>query len=35
VNNGQVTVTGPIYTTHDTGSISTYSGTQPPPPSHF
>ena len=35
VNNGQVTLTGPVYTTQDSGPISTYSATQPKPPSNF
>jgi len=35
VNNGQVTLTGPVYTTQDSGPISTYSASQPAPPSHF
>jgi len=35
VNNGQVTLTGPVYTTQDSGSISTYTANQPPPPSNF
>ncbi len=35
VNNGQVTLSGPVYTTQDTGPISTYSATQPAPPSSF
>ena len=35
VNNGQVTLSGPIYVTHDTGPITTFTGTPPPPPTHF
>ena len=33
VNNGQVTLSGPIYVSSDTGPITTYTATQPPPPS--
>ena len=33
VNNGQVTLSGPVYQSQDTGPITTYTGGQPPAPS--
>lgn len=33
VNNGQVTGSGPVFQTQDTGPITTYGGGQPPAPS--
>jgi ABC-type branched-subunit amino acid transport system substrate-binding protein len=32
INNGSITTTGPVYVTHDTGPITTYSTPQPAPP---
>lgn len=32
INNGSITPTGPVYVTHDTGPITTYSKPQPAPP---
>ncbi|HXY92377.1 MAG TPA: ABC transporter substrate-binding protein [Acidimicrobiia bacterium] len=32
VDNGTLTLSGPVYVTHDTGPITTYTGQQPAPP---
>ncbi len=35
VQNGQVTAMGPVFQSTDTGPVTVYTGTQPPPPSNF
>jgi branched-chain amino acid transport system substrate-binding protein len=35
VNNGTFTTSGPVWVTHDTGPITTYTTPQPEPPSKF